>query len=397
MNAIRAGGSAQRVAPVASKAEADDAASVVSSTFSLGDGPAEEVAKKVEGLDIKDETPTDDTAKPAEKKDELLPLEACLFCAYTSPTLTLNVSHMTKAHGLFIPEATYLTDLPGLITYLGRKLVLGNQCLYCNKTKGGLDGIRTHMQDKGHTMLGFETEAQQIELGQYYDFRGTYSDAGEDSDSSSSPAVPVTRKSTTIVLSENPTDWVDDEQDGGWETDSDASSVASNDLTSVPIDRDAPHSSSKHHMADGWHSHAHHVYHDEYELHLPSGRSVGHRSLARYYRQNLRDHPLSLTSRELRKQLANAPAEDAGSDNEEGGVAVAPLNRRDRREGARMDHQVALRSQAGMVGVSRFGKREVMLLGQRAQAEEARGRRKQEWGVNKKGNSQKHFRDPLLQ
>jgi pre-60S factor REI1 len=29
--------------------------------------------------------------------------------------------------------------------------------------------------------------------------------------------------------------------------------------------------------------------------------------------------------------------------------------------------------------------------------EENRGRRRQEWGVNKKANMQKHYRDPLLQ
>ncbi|KAI5813025.1 C2H2 type zinc-finger-domain-containing protein [Pyronema omphalodes] len=318
----------------------DETESVVSSTFSMG----EPVSK---------EEPVSELAAGVKN------LAACLFCPYVSPSLALNVSHMTKAHGLFIPESKYLVDLPGLITYLGQKLVYGNQCLYCNKTKGGLEGIRTHMQDKGHTMLGFETEEQQIELGQYYDFRSTYSD-GEDS-------------------GESDEEWEDEEGeegeagDGegeGWETDSDTS------------------------VDNGFHSHAHSaVYHDEYELHLPSGRSVGHRSLARFYRQNLRDHPLPPVRRAVDYRAANEVDDD-----EEGGVRVnddgTVMNRRERREEARA---VARRGELGMLGATDSQKKDVAKLHKLAQADEARGRRRFERGVNRQANFQKHYRDPLLQ
>ncbi|KAI5849690.1 C2H2 type zinc-finger-domain-containing protein [Tricharina praecox] len=328
------------------------------------------LAEKVEALNVSgDSTPTPSEAPGKEELLQALTLEACLFCPYVSPSLTLNVSHMTKAHGLFIPEASYLVDLAGLMTYLGQKLVLGNQCLYCNKQKGGLEGIRTHMQDKGHTMLGFETEEQQIELGQFYDFRSTYSDAGEESSSSDDAAETSDKKDN------GDDEWEDEDVAGGeaegeaWETDSDTS--------------------------DGWHSHAHsHIYHDEYELHLPSGRSVGHRSLARYYRQNLRDHPIAPTRRAVEYRRA---ADD--EDDEEGGVEVGEdgeraLNRRERREEARA---VARRGDLGMTGATTSQKRDVAKFTKLAQAEEARGRRKFERIVNLKGNSQKHYRDPLLQ
>jgi pre-60S factor REI1 len=403
MNAIRAGGSGRGVDVGARKQDAEDETeSVVSSTFSLGEpvaatGEVAPLAGKVESLNISgDSTPTqsETPAESQETKQAALPLEACLFCPYVSPTLTLNVSHMTKAHGLFIPEASYLVDLAGLIKYLGQKLSFGNQCLYCSKQKGGLEGIRTHMQDKGHTMLGFETEEQQVELGQFYDFRSTYSDAGEESSSSDEAEA-----STNDTTAEG--EWEDVNGEGeGWETDSDTS-IDSLELGAIPIDRvrgAGRREVTGHRMQDGWHSHAHsHIYHDEYELHLPSGRSVGHRSLARYYRQNLRDHPIV----PARRAIDYHPQADEDADDEEGGVRVgengeegALLNRREQREEARA---VARRGHIGMLGATDSQKRGVAKLTKLSQAEELRGRRKFERGVNRQANSQKHYRDPLLQ
>ncbi|CAZ79546.1 unnamed protein product [Tuber melanosporum] len=276
---------------------------------------------------------------------------ACLFCTYVSPSLLLNVSHMTKAHGLFIPERNFLADLEGLIRYLGQKLVLGNQCLYCNKSKGGLEGIRTHMKDKGHTMLGFETESQQIELGQFYDFTSTYSDVSGDE----ATEEPCKRglKAPVLIRKEGEPEgegWEGADDGEGWETDSSASSLDSQDL----------------------------FYHDDYELHLPSGRSVGHRSLARYYRQNLRDHPLQ--TREVRRIA------DTQYPHSDDGTEVRRRNAITRANGGQ-----------GMLGVSLSKKREVREQEKRSRDLENRGRRRQEWGVNRKANMQKHYRDPLLQ
>ncbi|TGZ85664.1 hypothetical protein EX30DRAFT_301034 [Ascodesmis nigricans] len=300
-----------------------------------------------------------------------LPLEACLFCSYLSPSLQLNVSHMTKAHGMFIPEAQYLVDLEGLIKYLGTKLLLGNQCLYCNKTKGGLEGIRTHMRDKGHTMLGFETEEQQVELGQFYDFRSSYSDYGEESYSSDEADQKI--KSLKPKGPDDDEGWEDDgevgEDDAGWETDSSASSLDSSELTS-----------------DGFHSHAHHVlYHDDYELHLPNGKSVGHRSLARYYRQNLRDHPLQERTVRAIADTKYPRDEDEDHDMEDGGV--------ERREAAALSR----RNQQGMIGLTVEKRREIGKMERQARATEERGRNRYQWGNEKRGNMQKHYRDPLLQ
>ncbi|KAI4244232.1 MAG: hypothetical protein L6R42_010508, partial [Xanthoria sp. 1 TBL-2021] len=50
-----------------------------------------------------------------------------------------------------------------------------------------------------------------------------------------------------------------------------------------------------------------------------------------------------------------------------------------------------------MVGVADSKKRELRAVEKRDRRREQRAQKQQEWSVNKKGNNQKHFRDPLLQ
>lgn len=50
---------------------------------------------------------------------DALGLEECLFCSHTSASMEKNVTHMTVKHSFFIPDVEFLTDLEGLLTYLG--------------------------------------------------------------------------------------------------------------------------------------------------------------------------------------------------------------------------------------------------------------------------------------
>src|ERR1700737_1332236 len=76
---------------------------------------------------------------------EHLPPEVCLFCLTPSNKFEENVAHMALAHGLFVPEKEYLTDLRGLIVYLGEKIGVGNLCIYCKKTFTSAEAARAHM------------------------------------------------------------------------------------------------------------------------------------------------------------------------------------------------------------------------------------------------------------
>ena len=359
------------------------------------------------------ETSTTSSSATPNPSEVALP-NRCLFCNYESPTFKLHVMHMTKYHGLFIPEQAYLVDLEGLIGYLQKKIVEFHECLCCHKIKGSTSAIQTHMTDKGHCMIAFDEEEDMVEVGQFYDFRSTYSDPGEDdedtdmedSNAKSHGGVKLGSKrsealKTVASGSDGDQEMQDGEENGdGWETDSSVSSLDSEDLTAVPIDhthaferlpmhRHHSHVDPRpHRTVDGFHSHAHShhaVFHSDYELHLPSGRTAGHRSLSRYYRQNLHSYPTP-AERIERRMIA-----DAAADSDSEGQATEQNEGRGR--------QIATRANGGlgMVGVSDAKKREVRAVEKRELKREQRAKQQYQWGVDKRGNSQKHFRVGLPQ
>lgn len=331
------------------------------------------------------------TTTPAEKEIDLaVRLKSCIFCNYSSPTPALNIGHMERFHGMFIPERNYLVDLEGLIGYLHRKVQEYHQCLYCDKMKSTAFGAQTHMRDKGHCKIPFTSEEEQLEIGNFYDFRSTYSDSESSEDEDEDEAEAGTEKLRSAKLgarrASRPVDGAsDDGEDGeGWETDSSASSLDSADLTAVPAEGHLhqferlgkhPHhshrSSRNRHQADGWHSHAHKhthaVFHDDYEMHLPSGRSIGHRSLNKYYRQNLNSYPT--VEERLERQAIEGPADEDES----------------------KDRSVVPRGRAGMVGVSLQKRREVRQEEDRARKLEEFHAKRNEYKYGKKLNNQKAY------
>ena len=313
-----------------------------------------------------------------------MPIHRCLFCNYDSPNLKLSILHMTKFHGLFIPEQNYLVDLEGLIKYLQAKVKDNYECLFCHKLKGSMTAVQTHMRDKGHCMIAFETEAEMIEVGQFYDFRSTYSDdeVEAEDDAKESEILRKEKKAARLGARRSSGDSADG--DDGWETDSSAT-VDTDEIHSVPIDQDyhrlpqhrhhTHYDPRAHRAPDGFHSHAHShhaAFHSDYELHLPTGRTAGHRSLARYYRQNLHNYPTA-EEREQRL-LTDGPAEDAEETQNTG-------------------RQVARRGEAGMLGVTDSKRREVTAIQQRQQRRADRSQRQYQWGVQKRANNQRFFRD----
>lgn len=155
-------------------------------------------------------------------KQRDISVNECLFCLRKSKSMASSIIHMSKQHGFFIPDVNFVTDLEGLLKYLGEKVGRGNICLWCNE-KGkafySISAVIKHMRDKGHCNM-FVTGDAALEYADFYDF-GTM-DADDDEDYSES-----------------------DE-----------------DITDP-----APTESQ------------------ELELVLPSGASIGHRALMKYYKQ----------------------------------------------------------------------------------------------------------------
>jgi pre-60S factor REI1 len=460
-------------------AQLDDAASVtgsmISSAFSLGESMAESETTTVNGdaekdfsdvvhgiknasletdeslsrrpsrphhsgADVKPEHPLSPTATnestatendkssvaTSNKQPQSDPLLDCLFCNYKSPGFQLNIAHMGRFHGMFIPEKEFLAQPEELIKYLHEKVHVNNECLKCHKVLHTASGIQTHMRDRGHCMIAFDSDIELVEIGQFYDFRSSYPDAAEfdemeedaeDSDDSTSTTgggVKLgARRETKTTTEDDAAMSSNNEEDEGWETDSTVSSVPTDEITAVPIDRShrlKSLSKSKHHnradprphrAADGFHSHAHQtpqaVYYDEYELHLPSGRTAGHRSLNKYYRQNLRSYPGVAERMEEAQRRAIPGAitsgdedSDASMDGEEG----QQLQGRGREQQQLMSRANGGR---GMIGVSDAKKKEIQAVEKRDRQKEQRARNRYQAGNEKRHNFQKHFRDPLLQ
>ncbi|KAL0628768.1 Zinc finger protein 622 [Plecturocebus cupreus] len=154
-----------------------------------------------------------------------IPITDCLFCSHHSSSLMKNVAHMTKVHSFFIPDIEYLSDIKGLITYLGEKVGVGKICLWCNekgKSFYSTEAVQAHMNDKSHCKLFTDGDAA-LEFADFYDFRSSYPDHKEGEDP--------------------------------------------NEAEELPSEKNLE-------------------YDDEtMELILPSGARVGHRSLMRYYKQ----------------------------------------------------------------------------------------------------------------
>ncbi|KAJ9395127.1 transcriptional regulator family: C2H2 zinc finger [Paecilomyces variotii] len=349
--------------------DADETASVMSSAFSLGepinrttsaekssdaDTDVDKLASGLKTTTIDEEDEQEDEQDA--EADKGFSVSRCLFCPIECSNLIANADHMLKAHGMFVPEKDYLVDPEGLMRYLYRKITEDNECLYCHAIRSTAAGVRTHMRDKGHCMIAFETEEEQIEIGQFYDFTSTYSDDEGESSGTEGPAMGGVKLNGSNAAED------------GWETESSASSL--DDADGAPQEK----SSRAQPLA---------IYESDFELHLPSGRSVGHRSLAKYYRQNLHSYP-SAEERTAR-QLAI-----------ENGSAEEP---EETERGRNRNRAVISRANGGMgmIGATDTQKREALTEERRQRTRALRQELRYTAKVNKAANSQKHFRDPLLQ
>ncbi|KAG1896705.1 cytoplasmic protein [Suillus fuscotomentosus] len=285
-------------------------------------------------------------AKIAAARSRLSPAH-CLFCPHTSSTLSDNLTHMSSSHSFFVPDADYLVDLPGLITYLGEKIAVGNVCIYCNgkgRELRTLEAVRKHMLDKAHCKIAYDSEDDRLEVSDYYDFTTSY---------------PVdTRKKKSKQIPAEDEEWEDAEDDSG-----DAEEVVDEAASEPPdSESDSNESIPENQITYG---------DTEYELVLPSGARIGHRSMKRYYAQSLQ--PTHVQSNEDRNS----------------GIALV------RRLLA--DKNSALVPRKGGFGAHGQGM-ETVKARNRGEAREA-GRHVREFRDQKRREDFKtrHFRDPLLQ
>ena len=91
---------------------------------------------------------------------------------------------MASEHSFFIPDSDCVSDLDGLLKFLGVKLGCYHVCLWCStKCYPSLKSVQQHMFDKGHTKMKFEGETL-YEYADFYNYNDN--DYASDSDSEAS-------------------------------------------------------------------------------------------------------------------------------------------------------------------------------------------------------------------
>jgi len=152
-----------------------------SSTGVMVEASIEASASDVEDEDSGDEDELEIEQRLASARRRIQPSD-CLFCPIRSANVPDNLDHMKSKHSFYIPDRELLVDLPGLLSYLGEKVVLANLCLYCpngGREFGDLTAVRKHMVDKSHCKMAYETDEDRAELADFYDFKGDSDNGSE--------------------------------------------------------------------------------------------------------------------------------------------------------------------------------------------------------------------------
>lgn len=164
-------------------------------------------------------------------------LNTCLFCSFSGSSVEQKLEHMAKEHSFFIPDVEHVSDMEGLLKFLGIKVGTYHVCLWCSsKCYRDTLSCQKHMVDKGHQKMKFEGETI-IEYADFYEYDDEVGDqtrATEDSYDMADDSIIST-----------------------------IATLQSNDTTQISS-----------------------AFDDNYELVLPSGTRIGHRSLFRYYKQS---------------------------------------------------------------------------------------------------------------
>ena len=111
------------------------------------------------------------------------PQHNCLFCPRLSESLDDNLKHMTHTHGFYIPDIEYLTDVEGLLKHLGQQISVKNQCIFCGpkgRSLSSVEAVWKHMHDKCHQKIAYDTEQQELAVADFYDFSETWMDVTDE-------------------------------------------------------------------------------------------------------------------------------------------------------------------------------------------------------------------------
>lgn len=183
----------------------------------------------------------------------------CLFCPLSSKSFEENLEHMRVSHSFYVPDVEHLTDLEGLIQYLGDKISVTNTCIFCNgkgKQLFSTEAVQQHMVSKSHCKIPFEDEDLK-EIAEFYDY---------------------------LVQEVEDKDW---ESVSGDENDDEMAIDDEEDIAVVSLNQPS------------------NIYIDDEDesLVLSNGARIGHRQFRRYWSQNIRPTSLPLPGSRLHPEM----------------------------------------------------------------------------------------------
>lgn len=111
-----------------------------------------------------------------EAEEEELPLgpNISIFDNKSFESTQECIDYMALTFGFFLPDLEYLTDLDGLLGYLGEKVKLGGLCLYCQKQCKTGRSCQNHMKDSSHCKIAFEEGVDLDEYEDFFDYTSSY-------------------------------------------------------------------------------------------------------------------------------------------------------------------------------------------------------------------------------
>ena len=57
-----------------------------------------------------------------EDEEEAISITCCMFCKHECKDMGGNIQHMSDKHSFFIPDLEFVTDLEGLLLYIGQRI-----------------------------------------------------------------------------------------------------------------------------------------------------------------------------------------------------------------------------------------------------------------------------------
>ncbi|KAI3402325.2 REH1 [Candida oxycetoniae] len=235
---------------------------VESSDFRDLDSDEEEISAVASNdMGEEEEVEVEEEGEEGEDDAQAISITSCFYCGANNYEIENNIKHMFKRHGLYIPERSYLVNVEGLLVFL-RDMVSNHKCLVCDFQGRNIESLRQHIYGKGHCKIPYETKEQKLAICEFYNFDiGSKEPSRRVRGGGDGKGKGVSFKEE-LTSSEEITE-IDKNSSAELDSANDLRNGITNNYTSVQIDPSGV------------------------ELTTPVGSRIGHRSMQRYYRQNI--------------------------------------------------------------------------------------------------------------